>query len=402
MGLENDPWLELLPSPLSLTSVFRDGHTHFFAPLWRKRDVWEPINPSCTCAWVSDSPPDTRSGPLRTAAAHLCLLSTCCLFSWDIKVGALYGFTRIYSACSVSNTWNPFRFCALTVLRNKSIRADVWEHLWWVICPMWPWQVVFDTILHSCGWNVGGNGCFAVDLSNCDSVSGIQSVYTMWSLELSSLVKKRGRDSCSLQRAKEKGNKGRQELHFADEHRCRPAPQHRSLPSDLRETHKTSLEGKTPSVELRSARNCAVTWISASRRGAGKKQPDRDASGVRRKTEKNMTPRQYLIFVLSGLCADVIKGETRLRMVLGQTGVVAAGTVKMIRTHVTSVFKCCLQREVVDCCWDHACLRPSSAHRSPLCCRPSRLCWNARSWIKSRMRLHKFLHQSNLNVAFGD
>lgn len=145
---------------------------------------------------------------------------------------------------------------------------------------MWPWQVFFGKILHSCGSNPVRNGGFGVDLSNRDILSETQSVYTMWSLELSSLVKKRGRDSCSLQRVKEKGNKGRQELHFADEHRCRPAPQHRSLPSDLRKTHKTSLEGKTPSVELRSARNCAVTWISASRRGAGKKQPDRDASGV--------------------------------------------------------------------------------------------------------------------------
>lgn len=80
-----------------------------------------------------------------------------------------------------------------------------------------------------------------------------------------------------------------------------------SLPSDLRNTHKTSLEGKTPSVDLRSARNCAVTWISASpRRGAGKKQPRVEC---RRRREKNMTPKQYLVFILSGLCADVIKGE---------------------------------------------------------------------------------------------
>lgn len=33
MGLENDPRLELLPPPPPLTSVFRDGHAHFFAPL---------------------------------------------------------------------------------------------------------------------------------------------------------------------------------------------------------------------------------------------------------------------------------------------------------------------------------------------------------------------------------
>lgn len=69
------------------------------------------------------------------------------------------------------------------------------------------------------------SGDFGVVLSNCDRLSEIRSVYTMWSPELSSLVKKRGRDSCSPQRVKEKGNKGRQELHFADEHRCRPAPQ---------------------------------------------------------------------------------------------------------------------------------------------------------------------------------
>lgn len=30
VGLENDPWLEL---PFPHTSVFRDGHTHFSAPL---------------------------------------------------------------------------------------------------------------------------------------------------------------------------------------------------------------------------------------------------------------------------------------------------------------------------------------------------------------------------------
>lgn len=41
--------------------------------------------------------------------------------------------------------------------------------------------------------------------------------------EASSLVKKRGRDSCSLQRVKVKGNKGKQWLHFADEHPRRPA-----------------------------------------------------------------------------------------------------------------------------------------------------------------------------------
>lgn len=144
MGLENDPRLELLPPPLSLTSVFRDGHTHFFAPLWRKRDVSEPINPSCTCARVSDSQPDTGSRPLRTAAAHLCLLTTCCPFFLRYQKDALYGFTRINSARSVSNTWNLCMFCALTVLRNKNIRVEVWEHLWWVICPMWPWQVFFD------------------------------------------------------------------------------------------------------------------------------------------------------------------------------------------------------------------------------------------------------------------
>ena len=51
--------------------------------------------------------------------------------------------------------------------------------------------------------------------------------------EASSLVKKRGRDSCSLQRVKEKGNKGRQELHFADEHLCRPVFSATVLPAPL-------------------------------------------------------------------------------------------------------------------------------------------------------------------------
>lgn len=70
MGLENDPRLELLrPPPASpLTSVFRDGHAHFFAPLWRKRDVQEPINPARTCPQFSDTHSDTRSQPLRTSA----------------------------------------------------------------------------------------------------------------------------------------------------------------------------------------------------------------------------------------------------------------------------------------------------------------------------------------------
>lgn len=43
-----------------------------------------------------------------------------------------------------------------------------------------------------------------------------------------------------------------------------------------------------------------------------------------------MTPKQYLVFILSGLCADVIKGERRM-----QTGVVAALSVKMIWRHTS-------------------------------------------------------------------
>lgn len=119
MGLENDPRLELLPPPLSLTSVFRDGHTHFFAPLWRKRDVWEPINPSCTCARVYDSQPDTGSRPMRGAAAHLCLLTTSCPFFPQRHQKKMHFMHSKECIVHVSNTWDLWMFCALAVLNKK-------------------------------------------------------------------------------------------------------------------------------------------------------------------------------------------------------------------------------------------------------------------------------------------
>lgn len=71
MGLENDPPAGAAAAaclPLSpLTSVFRDGHAHFFAPLWRKRDVQEPINPACTCPRFPDTHSDAGSQPQNIA-----------------------------------------------------------------------------------------------------------------------------------------------------------------------------------------------------------------------------------------------------------------------------------------------------------------------------------------------
>lgn len=144
MGLEYDPRLELLPPPPSLTSVFRDGHAHFFAPLWRKKDVWEPINPSCTCARVSDSHPDTGSQPPSTAPAHLCLLTTRPRkIPWKMHCMVSQ---EIISPHIVTNTENPCTFCTPTSLRDNNnviITTGVWEHLWRVIYLMWPWQLSF-------------------------------------------------------------------------------------------------------------------------------------------------------------------------------------------------------------------------------------------------------------------
>ncbi|CAB1449968.1 unnamed protein product [Pleuronectes platessa] len=90
-------------------------------------------------------------------------------------------------------------------------------------------------------------------------------------------------------RVKEKGNKGRQELHFADEHLCRPvfsAPQSSLLPSPARICDLRPGERKTAATRVECRRTHAT----------GKEEK-----------EKNMIVKQHLVFILYSLCASVFK-----------------------------------------------------------------------------------------------
>lgn len=90
----------------------------------------------------------TRHGFAASENGSCPSLFTHCMQSsfWRNQREASSGFTGIYSAWGDGDAWNPCTFCALTVLRNRTIRVGVWEHLWWVECPMWPWQVSFKPI----------------------------------------------------------------------------------------------------------------------------------------------------------------------------------------------------------------------------------------------------------------
>lgn len=126
------------------------------------------------------------------------------------------------------------------------------------------------------------NGCKnsnpSVPRCNCfDSFTTDRNYLEVFSSigEAPSLVKKRGRDSCSLQRVKEKGNKGRQELHFADEHLCRyshhippPLPPSQDLQEKKRNTPRLLWKEKKARVhpcDSGLSETAPFTWISPSR-----------------------------------------------------------------------------------------------------------------------------------------